>query len=206
MGGDTRLPRERVLPVATRLYRALEPVCDRILIAGSLRRQKADVGDIEIVAVPIRRLFANMFDELEAETEPTHLNATLKTLLDAGTLEWDTKVKRNGPSYKRFIVPELDDMPFELFLCDEEEYGYQAMIRTGSAEFSKAMMTERGYGGLKPSNIDCKGGAKILQRGKWSPLPLYSEAELFAAWGLPVLPPRERDEQGIAKLRKEGLK
>ena len=40
MGGETRLPRERVLPVATSLYRALKPVCEKIMIAGSLRRQQ----------------------------------------------------------------------------------------------------------------------------------------------------------------------
>jgi DNA polymerase/3'-5' exonuclease PolX len=205
MGGDTRLPAGDVLPVATRLYRALKPACNRILVVGSLRRQKPDVGDIEIVAVPTRRLFANMFDELEPEAEPTRLNATLKALLDAGTLEWDTKVKRNGPIYKRFIVPELGGMPFELFLCEEEEFGYQSMIRTGSAEFSKAMMTERRFeGGLKPSHLDCRGGVKTLRSGKMIRMDLRSESELFAAWGLPVLPPCERDEQGIAKLRKEG--
>jgi len=201
MGGETRLPRERVLPVATRLYRALEPVCDRILIAGSLRRQKPDVGDIEIVAVPKLQLFADMFGDLQQEPTPSMLEATIKALLD-GPLAWDTKVKRNGPSYKRFTVPELDGMPFELFLCDEAEYGYQCMIRTGSAEFTKAMMTERRFeGGLKPSHLDCRGGVKTMQGGRMTQVDLYSEKDVFKAWGLPVLPPSERDEAGIAKLR-----
>lgn len=201
MGGETRLPRENVLPVATRLYRILEPTCERIVIAGSLRRQKPDVGDIEIVAVPKLRLFPDMFDELIPEKTPSILEASLKSLVDVGVLEWDTKLKRNGPSYKRFIVPELDGMPFELFLCEEEEFGYQAMIRTGDADFTKAMMTERNHGGLKRSGIDCKGGVKTFCNGRWFPVHLRNEADLFSVWGLPVLPPNERNEQGIAKLR-----
>jgi len=202
MGGETRLPRERVLPVATRLYRALEPVCRRILIAGSLRRQKPDVGDIEIVAVPQYILHPDMFGDLNREETPSRLEAELKAAVEAGVLEWDMKVKRNGPSYKRFIVPELGGMPFELFLCEEAAYGYQAMIRTGSAAFTKAMMTERRFeGGLKPSHIHCDGGAWTMRSGKPIPLHLHNEAELFAAWGLLVLPPSERDEAGIAKLR-----
>jgi DNA polymerase/3'-5' exonuclease PolX len=207
MGGDSRLPREQVLPVATALHAALKPSCDRIVIAGSLRRQKPDVGDIEIVAVPTYRLFPDLWDELIPEENPSELEAALKALLDAGTIEWDTKVRRNGPSYKRFIVPQLGGMPMELFLCDEEEFGYQCMIRTGDVDFTRAMMTERRLSvGLKPTNIDCKGGAKIMRNGKMVPLMLYSEADLFAAWGLPVLPPCERNEQGVEKLRKGGLR
>jgi DNA polymerase/3'-5' exonuclease PolX len=39
-------------PIADRVRDLLAPHCDRIEIAGSIRRQKADVGDIEIVAIP----------------------------------------------------------------------------------------------------------------------------------------------------------
>lgn len=202
MGGDMRLPHAQVMSVALRLYRALEPVCEKIIIAGSLRRQKPDVGDIEIVAVPTRVLSVNMFDELIPEPTPSMLEAQLNEAVKAGVLEWDTKVKRNGPSYKRFVVPELGGMPFELFLCDEVEFGYQAMIRTGSAAFTKAMMTERRFeGGLKPSHLDCQGGVKQKRGNRLVGVNLCSERKVFEVWGLPALPPAERDEQGIAKLR-----
>jgi hypothetical protein len=36
MGGDTRLPAGDVLPVATRMYRALKPACNRILVAEEI--------------------------------------------------------------------------------------------------------------------------------------------------------------------------
>ena len=38
--------------VASRIVEALEPGCERIAIAGSLRRCEKTVGDIEIVYVP----------------------------------------------------------------------------------------------------------------------------------------------------------
>lgn len=200
MGGETRLPREQVLPVALSLYRVLEPACDKICIVGSLRREKPTVGDIEVVIVAKHLLFADMFGELIPEKTPSQLEATIKALVD-GPLEWDTKVKRNGPSLKRLIIPELGGMPFEIYICDEYEYGYQAMIRTGDADFTRLVMTERAHGGLKPSHLDCKGGAKRMQGGRMVPLHLHNEKELFDAWGLPVLHPRERDEAGVAKLR-----
>jgi DNA polymerase/3'-5' exonuclease PolX len=34
------------------LVKAIAPYCERIEIAGSVRRKKADVKDIEIVAIP----------------------------------------------------------------------------------------------------------------------------------------------------------
>ena len=48
----TKRPYSQVLPIAESLVEKLRPACERIEIAGSLRREKAMVGDIEIVAVP----------------------------------------------------------------------------------------------------------------------------------------------------------
>ena len=44
---------ENALVVATWLVNELRESCDRIEIAGSIRRGKPDVKDIEIVAIPI---------------------------------------------------------------------------------------------------------------------------------------------------------
>ncbi|RYD50171.1 MAG: hypothetical protein EOP83_24365, partial [Verrucomicrobiaceae bacterium] len=47
-----RFPREAALVVAGELVHLLGPVCERIAIAGSLRRDKPEVGDVEILFVP----------------------------------------------------------------------------------------------------------------------------------------------------------
>jgi len=64
------LPRSTVLPLALELVHDLNPVCTRVAVAGSLRRGRSYVGDIEIVAeVPVERggLFG---DELTPMLEP----------------------------------------------------------------------------------------------------------------------------------------
>ena len=53
MSDAEKRPYDQVLTVANCLVTALHPACHRIEIAGSLRRKKTMVGDIEIVAVPI---------------------------------------------------------------------------------------------------------------------------------------------------------
>ena len=40
---------------ATHISKALTPYCHRIAIAGSIRRQRPMIGDIEIVALPQRQ-------------------------------------------------------------------------------------------------------------------------------------------------------
>ncbi len=42
----------KTLQIAEKVKAQLAPHCERIEIAGSIRRKKPDVGDIEIVAIP----------------------------------------------------------------------------------------------------------------------------------------------------------
>ena len=52
MSEGPRIPRARALMLAQGLIETLRPHCERIEIAGSLRRGKPDVGDIELVCIP----------------------------------------------------------------------------------------------------------------------------------------------------------
>lgn len=51
MSGTERVPAEEARKVAEQLIYHLAPVREHITIAGSLRRGKPDVGDIELVAM-----------------------------------------------------------------------------------------------------------------------------------------------------------
>ena len=46
-----RFARHVALTVANELLEILKPVCDRVIIAGSLRRGKQWVGDMEILYI-----------------------------------------------------------------------------------------------------------------------------------------------------------
>ena len=48
----TRFPRAAAIAVARELCEALKPHCERLIVAGSLRRMKQQVGDVEIVYIP----------------------------------------------------------------------------------------------------------------------------------------------------------
>jgi DNA polymerase/3'-5' exonuclease PolX len=53
MSSKQRIPLARARIIAGEIVDLLTPVCERIEVAGSVRREKATVGDnIEIVCVP----------------------------------------------------------------------------------------------------------------------------------------------------------
>lgn len=53
---------EKAKAIAERVLAILEPFCERIVIAGSIRRQKPEVRDIELLAIPKYVEGADMLD------------------------------------------------------------------------------------------------------------------------------------------------
>lgn len=52
MSDKQRWPLKEALIIAETLANVLELRCERILIAGSIRRRKPEVGDIELLYIP----------------------------------------------------------------------------------------------------------------------------------------------------------
>lgn len=70
--------------------------CRRVAVAGSIRRQKADVGDIEIVAIPADS--PDLFGTIQWPPEPIE-----DILTKAGFV-----LKKNGDHYKQFDWDGID--------------------------------------------------------------------------------------------------
>ena len=67
---ETRVPLETAAKIAEDLASLLRPVCERVEIAGSIRRGCPTIGDIEIVVIPeIESGWADLF-----ETIPDRVN------------------------------------------------------------------------------------------------------------------------------------
>lgn len=167
---------------ASEVVEILRPFCRRIEVAGSIRRQKETVGDIEIVAIPI--LAGDMFGFVD-KANP-YLLDDLLSVGDKIALarREDGKFAANGKKQKKLMFGEY---PVDLFLQpDPETWGVNFLVRTGSAEFVQSMMTPRTFGGLKPPYIQSME-ARIYVRGKAVSSP--EEGDVFAAWGLPFVDP-----------------
>jgi DNA polymerase/3'-5' exonuclease PolX len=156
---------KRARTIAKRLVDRLLPYCERIEIAGSIRREKAEVGDIEIVAIPSE--FAD---------------AMLPELLPGA------KFIKDGTRYKQIALPEGIDL--DLFLVrPPAQWGVIFLLRTGPAEFSHKVVTKKRMGGLLPSDCQVANG-RVWRNGKLIPMP--EEEDFLKLLGLPGLAPKER--------------
>ena len=110
--------------IAREVIAALAPACERIEVAGGVRRHKPDPHDIEIVALPrFREEPLGFFDtQRVAETD-----GAISAASASGLLRLDSDVKRNGPRYKRFLSRGTETI-VELFLVhDPAQWGVTMM-------------------------------------------------------------------------------
>lgn len=138
--------------LASKIISALAPGCERIEVAGSIRRKKETVGDIEIVAIPIVQ--RNLLGE-PTENFPTLLDQIL------GSLIMDERIKRGqrwGDKFRQFHPAAQPNITVDLFLVTPESWGVQFMIRTGSAEFSRKAVTQQSKGGFLHNDCHIHNG------------------------------------------------
>jgi DNA polymerase/3'-5' exonuclease PolX len=176
---------DQVLPAALGLMAALAGACERVELAGSVRRGKAEVKDLELITLP--RPGRDMF---EAPCwEVTMLDEALARLVREDVLAMADKA---GPRYKTFWLrlPDAPRIKLDLFIClPPAQFGVLHLIRTGPVEFSHQFVTLRKYGGLLPSNLRVRDGA-IWEDGRMIETP--TEAEVFEVLGLPFIEPGYR--------------
>ena len=199
---------EQARKIGMEVVEALAPACDRIVIAGSVRRGKPTPKDIEIIYVP--RLIPTRIDLFTTNHIPA-TGALVEDLVRRHFWQFDDQVKRNGPCYKRMVrytIPPItsiqdwsnDDeerIVIELFCADRDNWGYILALRTGPGEFNKIWAAKPWNMGCLPSDVALKDGY-LWRRGR--PVPIPTEEEFFAQIGIPCWPPAERSAIHLAQF------
>lgn len=196
-GTTTRMPAREAEQVANRFLALIAGVCEQAVVAGSLRRMRPDVGDIEIVAVPqVVDRPVGLFAE---HTEPFNLLDDLlgrmlqeeairkRSAGELGRLAW-------GPSYKRL---SFEGYPFDLFTPEAARFGLILTIRTGPAAWSHQLVTPRGTktragrDGLMPPYLRVQDGW-LTERTSGRRIPTPTEHDVFDHMQLRWLEPEDR--------------
>lgn len=165
--------------IADRVRAELAPHCIRCEIAGSIRRRRPEVGDIEIVAIP--------------KPYDTGLFASgIAPIVD----RWE-KVKGELPcKYTQRLLPE--GIKIDLFFATEDNWGLIFAIRTGSAEFSHRVLAS---GWVRAGYRSCAGVLvkNLSDTPHWvagetlvSVVRIREEADLFRLIGVPWVAPEAR--------------
>jgi DNA polymerase/3'-5' exonuclease PolX len=164
-----RLPLAQAEAIAVGAMEQLDPHCEVISLAGSLRRQRPTIGDIEIVCVP----------------KPYDASPLFASGIATVVNQWE-KVRGELPCrYTQRILPE--GIKLDLFMVEADGYGLQRAIRTGSADWSHQVLARAWV----RAGYHSEGG--LLRRADGSVVPVRTEPQLFQLIGLPWVHPRDRE-------------
>ena len=185
----TRFPLPVAAAVADHLVGQLSVACLRIVTAGSIRRARPDVGDIELLYIPRVEpskdpadLFANrdvnLADRAIADLEARRILARRLNARGHPTF---------GPSNKLMVhVPS--GIPVDLFTARRENWFNLLVCRTGPAE-SNMRIAKAAIGRGWRWNPYAPG---FTRAGGGEEHPVQSEEDVFAFVGLPYLEPQAR--------------
>jgi DNA polymerase/3'-5' exonuclease PolX len=169
MSTGTRIPLAEARAIANDVITQLDPHCSRIQVAGSIRRGKPTIGDIEVVCLPCPYVESPLFC--------TGIAAVIN--------QWE-KIKGELPCrYTQRRLPS--GMKLDLFMPDPMSYGLQLAIRTGSAAWCKKVLAPAWV----RAGFHSEGG--VLRRADGSMVPTPDEHTLFRLIGLEWVAPEDRE-------------
>ncbi|MFF4926661.1 DNA polymerase/3'-5' exonuclease PolX [Kitasatospora sp. NPDC001261] len=174
-GGRTLL--DAATELAEQLVAALSavPGCTRCAYAGSLRRMRETVGDIDVLATA-------------ADSAP----------LMAALTELPYVAEVIGSGGTKTSVRTTQGVQVDLRVLPEEDWGAALVYFTGSKAHNIRLRTMAVRARLKLSEyglFEVDGGAKVVSE---------TEEEVYAALGLPWIPPPLREDRGEIEAALEG--
>lgn len=186
--------------IANRVVELLSPGCDKIHIAGSIRRQSPQVKDIEIVCQPVKEL-TDIGMELFKKYE---ISNVFKQAIDKIGL----KIEKGNVDGRYMKIILIGGMHLDLFMPSPADYFRQLVIRTGSADYVHHVIAsswkQKGWCGTTDGlrlMKECVGketadGKTIWRCTSLNPTlpPVWQSEEEFFKWlSLPFTPPECRE-------------
>lgn len=179
------MPLREAFERADALRNDLMPYCDRIEIAGSIRRAKPWVNDIEIVCIPKEEPSPTASGDLFGEPAAKVMGSVRVRGFLMVVHKYAATIVKGKPATGRYVqFLARTGVKVDLFTATPDNWGYILAIRTGSAEFSQSLAwrwKKMGYEGQE---------GMLTKFGK--PLPLREERDLFDLLQLPFVAPSDR--------------
>jgi len=175
--------------IADKVVDHISSSMDRVEVAGSIRRQKSIVGDIEIVGIPgNREKLIKLLEEVGQHIKPGV----------PGVVPWSPKV-----SAKYLRVRLEEGMNLDVFLGTPENWGGLFMMRTGSG----VGPTGNSFDGFIPGVFKrwktLSGGGRMTDCMPTMPdgtqLWIPEEQDFFDLLEMDFVPPEQRTSKNVIK-------
>ena len=156
---------EEARSLASRVLDVIGPFVEKAEVAGSVRRNRDMVHDVDIVIIPKPMAFV----------WPTYLSQALMGI--------GGKPIRSGDKIMEF---DIDGRQVDLYRASEDDWGIQLLRWTGSKEHNIMLCSRARRMGMKLAVSEglIKDGKVIASK---------IEEDIFQALGLPFAPPEERE-------------
>jgi len=189
MSSGKKMPLEIGIIVGGYLKMELEKYVERIEIVGSVRRKKAEIGDVEVLYIP---KFDNIIPEGEFfETNSNLVDLFLNKKLETWMLHKRLDIKGAQRWGEKLKLAEfgIDKIPVDLFACTHDTWICNFVMRTGGKESNTKIAMAAQKKGWKWESTGVGFIDAITKKTVCIP---KTEQELFEAVGLPYLPPEQR--------------
>lgn len=166
------------LELGRRAAELIAPTVIRCKAAGSLRRRRERLGDIEFVVEPLFE--QDLFDPIMSKPALEDLKRTLR-----GMGRW----RKGGDRYMQITdLFGVEGLRLEVFAVHPPaQWGSILAIRTGPKELGEYCVTVMKGNGLR--HVDGH-----IENRKGEVVPTPTEEDFFAAAGVDCVPPAQRDQ------------
>lgn len=183
MSAGKKIPLEVGQLVADAFIHHMAPHAERIEVAGSVRRRKEQVGDIEIVMIP--KMFRSQlnFDGNPVGRSTDKIDSGIQSYIDSESPGYPALTRLNdGVRYIK-LMETVVGVQIDLFVVrSPAQWGPIISIRTGSADFSKRLVTS-----LLKNNLRCEDGCVLDSENNKIDCP--EEINFFRAAGMKMIAP-----------------
>ena len=168
---------------AAQITELIQAACLIVLVAGDIRRRRARVNKVVLVAIPIMMQTDPMFD-LIGPAERDLLRECLDRLVRSGRIEREIGAY---PPYRwsmtrreaLYVAPDGTRVPLDIWWADERSLGLRYALATGPESYAVALKTHAGqpiagwdHHGILPRTFTCKNDRLVWTiNGEVMPVP-----------------------------------
>lgn len=186
MSAGAKFPRQHASKISNAFISLIVGSIDRLEVAGSIRRECAEVGDIEIVCIPVFGEIEKSGGLFAEKVEVNLLWRRLDELIDQGVIlkHWNGSSHTWGDTMRRL---DYGGMCIDVFTATESNWGSILLIRTGSSDYSRHAVDKMLRDGMYRQ---IGGVVKHVATGEIVPTP--TEESFCALAGIKYRDPKER--------------
>lgn len=187
-------PAAEAIKVGKSIRDILSPFCEKIVIAGSLRRERSHVSDIELLFIPKlapdpSSMMGALFGQGDAQMQDL-AEIAINRLVQDGVLAKRPNANGSpvwGPLNKLAVHVE-SGIPIDFFTTTQEKWWVSLVIRTGGKRTNLALTMGANKIGLRLNAY----GTGFTRMSDGEKIACNSEAEVFHIAGVRYTDPKYR--------------